>query len=257
MSMHIFCKDAAPTAESIVAHIALNDVNATCGIVAPTGTDFSVCYGLVRRGANLNADIVYDKALQLVRLNEAGIAVPGVLKNCGMDTIDVNGINNDWYPMLARKRRHFKGKDIVWIPNANAFTRKIRKIRTSDFLVRYISKEREFRVHVLGGRWASISEKVNEEVDAIDPNVRGSLIWAHRYGWQHKLMGKCKLRGDVARIAIDATEVLDFQFGAVDVMLGVDGNLYVLEINSAPSLNERRVEKYANYFMSEYRSAQQ
>jgi len=254
MSVHIFCRDIAPTANSLVQRLTEQGVEATCGHTAPSDTDFSICYGIVRKDADLNGGIVYDKMQQLLDLRDSEISAPEVVVSNGMSSVGAGDIPDEWYPLLARKRIHARGRDIIWIPNSRAFRRKLARIKSRDFLVRYVAKKREFRVHILGDRWASISEKVSESSREDNPNVRSNLIWAYRFGWQHRIMEECEMRDRVARIALDAAKVLNFQFGAVDIMLTDDDELSVLEINSAPSLNERRVGKYANFFMSEYRN---
>jgi len=141
----------------------------------------------------------------------------------------------------------------VWVPNIAKANRRISKIRSRDFIVAYEPKVREFRVHVLGSRWVSISEKVLDGQYIDNPNIRGNLIWAHRYGWKHIVMNPDdSIRADVARIALEAAKALKFDFGAVDVMLSPDNVLKVFEINSAPSLNTRRTAKYVKYFIAEH-----
>ena len=197
--------------------------------------------------------MIYNKLDQLVALEASEIPAPKVILREGLSSLRVKDIKDEWYPFLGRKEKHFKGKDIVWVPNRAKANRRISKIRSRDFIVAYEPKVREFRVHVLGSRWVSISEKVLDGQYIDNPNIRGNLIWAHRYGWKHIVMNPDdSIRADVARIALEAAKALKFDFGAVDVMLSPDNVLKVFEINSAPSLNNRRTAKYVKYFIAEY-----
>jgi len=254
MGIHLLSRTKAVTPRLLTKLISENGIKASCGPTIPNDTDFIVNYGKITRGANINANIIYNKQKQLRKLQESEINAPILQCTKNIEFVDWMNINDSLFPMLGRKKKHSKGKDIVWIPDAKTALRKKDKIATRDFIVNYIEKKREFRVHVLGGRWVSVSEKIKDDDNGFrDPNIREELIWAHRYGWKHTIMKDDELRPSITRIALDAAKVTNFEFGAVDVIQSVDDELYVLELNSAPSLNNRRAEKYVNYFISQYR----
>ena len=43
-------------------------------------------------------------------------------------------------------------------------------------------------------------------------------------------------------------KALKLDFGAVDIIRAKNGKLYVLEVNTAPGLEERKLQIYADYF---------
>jgi len=255
MSIHLLSRTKAVTPMLMVKLISDQGIKASCGPEIPNDADFVINYGKITRQANINADIIYNKMLQLKKLQKDGVSSPKIIMEGDMNMLMKQDLIEVEFPFIGRKKKHSKGKDIVWIPDIQTAVDKIRKLRTRDFLVEYIEKKREFRVHVVGGRWVSVSEKKNEKDDGrIDPNIRDQLIWAHRYGWNHVIVeGDDEIRPRVTELALQATKSANFEFGAVDIIEGVDGGLYVLEINSAPSLNNRRAEKYVKYFISQYR----
>jgi glutathione synthase/RimK-type ligase-like ATP-grasp enzyme len=54
--------------------------------------------------------------------------------------------------------------------------------------------------------------------------------------------------GPPDELAIKAVAALGLDFGAVDVILGRDGQFYVLEVNTACGLEERTADKYVEAF---------
>lgn len=248
--MYIYCKDTCETGAILARHIGCE-----YGLVPPDET-YIINYGIKCHSASLNAAFKGNKKTQLIMLADAGICAPTIV-NTNPRQLTRDNLNPAWFPCLGRKEFHRKGTDIVWLPNIRAAQRRIARIRTRDFLVEYVPKIREFRVHVLGRRWRSISEKARPDIEKCNPNIRDELIWAVRYGWVHHIMRRDdRLRNEIGSLAVSAARELGFDFGAVDIMLGEDGILYILEINAAPRLNARRVEMYAEYFVRKSMRAQ-
>ena len=110
--------------------------------------------------------------------------------------------------------------------------------------VKYIKKQKEFRVHVFKGQVIDIQEKrKRKEVpnEEIDYKVRN-----HANGWVY-------CRSDVAPHqsvvdnAINAINALNLDFGAVDVVWNeYHSQAYVLEVNTAPGLEGTTLSIYAN-----------
>lgn len=254
MTVHLISRDSSTTAKKLAEVMNAAGVETTYGRRSPKGCDYRICYGIINRDANLNGRLVCNKERQLVMLNELGIGSPTVLQSGGLYGVKVADIPAEWYPFVVRRTAHAKGKDILWIPNAETAQDKIEKLRDRDFIVKYVQKTREFRVHVNGGRWVSASEKKSDRIETSDPNIRQNLIWAHRYGWKHMVVkDNDPIRPSLTRLGVKAAEALSFDFAAVDVMMSDTGELMVLEVNSAPSLNNRRAEIYAEYFMNKYK----
>ena len=110
----------------------------------------------------------------------------------------------------------------------------------------------EYRVHVFQGEvilYQKKSRRVDEETGEVitaegeDADVRNlASNWIYRTGNLNRL-------DRVEALAIDAIDALGLDFGAVDIIMDIDGNVYVLEINSAPGLgNTDTLEAYTNAF---------
>lgn len=182
-------------------------------------------------GRGLNCNIIGNKMREFKILHSAELT-PKMWENCPYEESE--------YPILGRKISHSKGNDIIFIPSPigdNAY---------SDFYVKYIDKKAEFRAHILGDTVAIITKK--KRID----DRSDKIIWSFDRGYRQctYLQGK-KYWDIVANIAIKAIKAVNYDFGAVDVVIDKSNKAYVLEINSAPGLLvDNRIELYAQYFKS-------
>ena len=116
------------------------------------------------------------------------------------------------------------------------------------FIVKYVPKAEEFRVHVLGDNIGGISQKVRNETHP-SPNPH---VWSRDRGWL-QIDYNGRYSEQLKDLGIRAIKALQLDFGAVDIMLGRDGIFYVLEVNTAPRLNRRRRKIYCQFFREKYR----
>ena len=123
----------------------------------PKRRDFIINYGSDYSKANLNANVCFDKLAVQKVLEENEVRVPKLF-------LKGEEIPEECYPLLARKKFHSKGRDIIFIPNREELLKL--KSWQYDFLVQYIEKTGEYRVHILGDYTTIVSVKVNSEEDA-------------------------------------------------------------------------------------------
>jgi glutathione synthase/RimK-type ligase-like ATP-grasp enzyme len=113
---------------------------------------------------------------------------------------------------------------------------------------KYIKKDEEYRVHVIGGEIVAIQRKVlkKEKADSGEP-----INWKIRNldnGFIYQREGINPPDG-VRTVALDATRLSGLVFGAVDVIFNTrQQRAYVLEINSAPGITGTTVQNYADAF---------
>ena len=193
---------------------------------------FVVCYGQSHELGGLNASLVGNKMGEHDRLEGAGVNVPKFHRRKG----DVGQ-----FPVLGRRFQHTRGNDIVVINNQ----RELNADR-SQFWSQYIDKHSEYRIHVLGEEVVSVAKKIKES-DSAD-----EFVWNRHRGWrQIEYNGMFKER--LIAESIKAVRAVGYDFGAVDIVLDQSQSPYVpvvLEVNSAPSLNERRTVLYSDYFIA-------
>jgi hypothetical protein len=112
------------------------------------------------------------------------------------------------------------------------------------YAVQEILKTREFRVHVFNDQIVGVYEKL--------PREEGAKIFkAENCDFRRiDLADKAqttRIKGvrPMAKIAVKALGLL---FGGVDVIMDANGNAYVLEVNSSPSLNTLNLDRWVEVF---------
>jgi glutathione synthase/RimK-type ligase-like ATP-grasp enzyme len=200
----------------------------------PRNRQFIINYGGKYRGANLNPNIITNKLTVSQILKENGIETPKTFTR-------EDEIQDNIFPCLARRYYHSQGKDIIYIHNKQQLEECWNK--DWDYLISYVNKTSEYRVHVLGDDIAMVNVKFTRD-DYADPIVR-----CKHNGWkQISYEGQWKER--LVEIAQKVLKVLNYDFGAVDIIRKKD-KFWVLEINSAPGLEPRKLTVYSNYFKKE------
>lgn len=197
--------------------------------------DIAIVYGLKKKERQLLGDGVYgkiinnrqaiinasDKLLAFRLLREAGVPVPNWNES-------IEGLR---LPVLGRKIKHTQGKDIVFIGNES----EIGMNPPRDFYVEFMSIDKEYRYHVVGDKVIP-TLKYDGQTEG-----KGGYCRNSKTGWK---MTTCRPRRSVTRIALAAVKALGLDFGAVDIIES-DGEIYVLEVNTAPALIDVRATQYA------------
>lgn len=194
------------------------------GLQVSDYADNRVSYGVPllnsgRPTLNGNAGKV-DKLEALRRIQNAGVTVPPFY---------VLGQTPNRFPLLARKRHHKGGTDImpVFMPEEMQW----RYRAGAEFFVEYIPWVTEYRVWVFRKAHLGTYQKV-----LAYPEQYRKVGCNHKNGFAFQLVTS----DYVPRAAVDAAvlsiRALDLDFGAVDVLQGKDGRSYVLEVNTAPGV---------------------
>lgn len=116
------------------------------------------------------------------------------------------------------------------------------------YLVAYLKKTHEYRVHVAFGEVLDVQRKArrrsvpDEEVNWEVRNLANGFVFVRD-------MGESGVDEAVCRNAVAAVDSLGLDFGAVDVGFHEpSGSSFVLEVNTAPGLEGTTVNKYAEAF---------
>jgi len=193
-----------------------------------TGVDYRPEETVINSQSALRSNT--DKLQTLRDLDSGGIPVPEY-------TTDRDEISETFgYPALGRAESHTRGEDINLIMQ----WRDAYLTDGNDYFVEYIPTDYEYRMHVVDGEVVKVHEKRLRSEASNHPFIRN-----HETGWVF-----CEPREDPPseQLAIDAVGEMGMDFGAVDMIRGEDGEEYVLEINSAPSLDESNLELYGDAF---------
>ena len=127
------------------------------------------------------------------------------------------------FPLLGRQLYHQEGKKITWIPTREDLV-------GADFYTGYIPKDKEFRVWVWRGKALGTYLKGYKESEPGEPPNFKATQWIQD-GFQRNPPQ------EVTEGAIKAVRACGLDFGAVDVLVGKDRGVYVLEVNSAPGID--------------------
>lgn len=146
---------------------------------------------------------------------------------------------NDWlkeatsYPtIIVRPEQHAQGRHLLkfTLEQYNNGSQELNNFiakHPSYYISEYINKIAEYRVFIVQGRAVWVAQKTPSNPEAIAWNVaQGGRFDNVRWNdWPLKTV----------KTAIAAFNLTELDFGGVDLMVDKNNNVYVLEINSAPS----------------------
>ena len=138
--------------------------------------------------------------------------------------------------VLGRNREHQKGHGIVG-QGSSAWASK-------EFWSKFIPNEREYRVHIFD------SEHIQQGLKCFDPKAKKIRtddlpIRNTETGWT-KFDHTFKPPDGAVRLAKRAVQECGYLWGAVDLLEDASGKCYVLEVNTAPGMDEITARAYAD-----------
>jgi predicted ATP-grasp superfamily ATP-dependent carboligase len=136
--------------------------------------------------------------------------------------------------------RSTKGKGIIVATNPG-------ELVSAPLYTKGIECKREYRVHVCDGEVIDLVAKAqmsSDNPEYVDPdpyirNTLGGYIFV-----RDSVVIPASVREALGELAINAIKAIGLDFGAVDIIRGMDNNIYVLEINTAPGMEGTTYEKY-------------
>ena len=173
-------------------------------------------------------ELAKHKYNSLIRFREFGLPVPNFSLNA--DKLK--------FPILGRRFYHACGTDIQFIGNMDSMVE-------CEYYIEFIPVEDEYRYHVVCGKIVNASEKYGGNMKAYCRNLRT--------GWRYRDVKSYEVHPYVPDLAKWAIKALRLDFGAVDIITS-NNYPYLLEVNTAPGIIQRRAELYAHKLKSYIRS---
>lgn len=189
-----------------------------------------VCYGTspgrAQMANSLNGSCMSNKIKRMIAMQKAGCSLVPWFRG--------NEIPSGFkFPCLARRITGHGGTDIVPVFESKEVPWRI--AAGWDWFSSYVNTETEYRVWVFRGEHLDTYEKVMKRPDDykyIGRNFRNGFDFGHTH--EHE---------DATLQAQNAIFALNLDFGAVDMLRGEDGNVYVLEVNTAPGVIKSGAQK--------------
>jgi hypothetical protein len=166
-----------------------------------------------------------DKFNSLQRIEESGARVPPHSR----DPEDLR------LPIYGRSEQHQGGSDI------EVYERWDDVDHTRDFYTERVPIDTEYRVHVINGQVRKVAEK--EQREDPEDGATGLPHFIRNYEHGYRFVYPDTEPPGLWQ-AVPAVEALDLDIGAVDLVITRDGTPYVLEVNTAPSLDAPTMEVY-------------
>lgn len=163
-----------------------------------------------------------DKMVTLHMLQAADVRVPEAVTELPADR------GNDIWVARTILNGH-SGQGIVIIrPND--------PVPAAPLYTRYVRKEVELRLHVVGGKVIKVAQR--KKRNGFEHTADQLLIRSYDNGWVHVLNDIATYSvEEVHAAAVNAVQALGLDFGAVDLVVERRTNVpYVLEVNTAPGL---------------------
>jgi glutathione synthase/RimK-type ligase-like ATP-grasp enzyme len=191
-----------------------------------------ICWGhSTRTNPNLNGKVnALNKYEAMIAFNKAGVPIPTVFDAHPFHIRTQMKTNP--FPWLARNIWHKEGDDIVPV---RTYEEAMAQVGKKDFFSVFVPTRTEYRVWVFGNKALAVYDKEfkgDGEYEGFQRN--------HDFGF--KFVNKDDLLGSttLTKPAVKAVAAIGLDFGAVDLLMGKNGSIYVLEVNSMPHIDSSK-----------------
>jgi glutathione synthase/RimK-type ligase-like ATP-grasp enzyme len=146
-------------------------------------------------------------------------------------------------PVIARPCHHFQGRNFHI---ATTKDEAIKFLNMGYYLQQIINKKTEYRMFMFNTKIMEANEKTQMRSNA------DQLVRNHKRGWKFEKRTLETISKTTRSACTLATQAVSSNWCAIDVCEDVLGNAFVLEMNSAPGLIERKIDQLHDRFFSEY-----
>jgi hypothetical protein len=185
-----------------------------------------VCWGRGHTGTEpaLNARAgMANKLQQLQKFKEAGLLTVPFWTQLPNEASQ--------FPVLGRQFKHHGGTDIALLMQPDDMQLPWIRAKAPDFFTGWVPRKTEYRCWVYRRKHLATYEKRRVRPEESKPWRVGAN---HRDGYAFLLLNSELVPDGIREIAAKAVDALGLDFGAVDILRGVDNALYVLEVNTSP-----------------------
>lgn len=203
-----------------------------------------------------NTTIIYNRSDAIANATDKKLSRQLFIENnvsCPV-LVTLDNFQESYLPIIARPLVHSKGKNFVVLNTNLEFITHYEANNENWYYSNFIDKQREFRVHCGHSKVLVLMEKSN-------PN-NGNIAWNRAQNDTEPFTYISWTQVDEQNLkcvlveALKATAAIGLDMSGVDVMLDNNNVAYVLECNTAPTLNTSPyvAERWGKYFDWLFRS---
>lgn len=191
----------------------------------------------------LTVQLAASKLASLKKMVEAGVSCVSPVERSKISEIR-RVIPNA--PLIFRKSHRHAGNDDPYIVQSSEEI-DMARAKGYDYGIEFIPAWAEYRVHVCNGKVIRVQRKRRKRGEEHDDNIR-----SESRGWVLVEEEDPRFNSEeFTKPAVDAVTALELDFGAVDVLRARKGKKsVVIEVNTAPGLNEDGIERYAKALLA-------
>jgi len=193
-----------------------------------------------KESLNYNSENTADKLRCFNNFKDSKIPFPRLLTREEIINGDASSLPKCF---IGRKNFSHSGRGMVkyLTSNYNGYSAIImgykttcrkKKLPEHDFFVEFLSCKKEYRIHIFRGN-VILELKKNIPKESSQKNYIHTLE-------QGFSMSPCYIehekRNEILFYAVKAIEACELDFGAVDIFIDINDNIYVLEVNSDPGM---------------------
>src|SRR6266481_1726056 len=141
------------------------------------------------------------------------------------------------FPCIVRPEMHSRGQNLYVCRDQFDLSRAIRACGFGWYASELIDKKSEFRIYLVSGRVVGVSQKF--------PRDGNQVAWNQACGGRVETTRWSNWPLSVVKIAIKGDELSGLDFGAADLIVGRNDKIYMLELNTAPSVSDYRARCFA------------
>lgn len=146
-------------------------------------------------------------------------------------------------PVVLRHYSHHGGDGAKYVETRAQWDKHAPEY-SDGYCMEFIDKVREFRAHIFTGSLLYATERMIADRELLCWNNANERVLGDRDG-------DLRMCVRLNEIGSQATKAIGYDFGGVDIILDGSGELYVLEVNSAPALeNNTAVNIYTDAIMA-------
>jgi len=164
---------------------------------------------------------------------DCGIPIPRLYTIHDLETEEIN------FPIIARPRNHYKGRHFYIVEDIKTATNYFMR---GFYLQDIVDNKDEYRVFI----WRDKVFEVNIKKKTREGNGNNELIRNFDNGWSFYFQPVSETKSIIKDFCRMAIRHLQLDWGAVDCCIDTNGKFYMFEVNSAPSLIDRKIKKLAD-----------